>query len=159
MALTSEEIRELSQLLDAREGRGRSERPKLRLITPPTSTLLDPLARDAHLRRILHLQRAYRLHWLVDQATFDVAGLSCLEDCDLIRLLTDMERARECIADGVSMEDAGLVRSVLDRSPGELPPPSRKEIQQMEHAAIGVSRLRPHAPAANAAAPDGEPPF
>ena len=38
-----------------------------------------------------------------------------LEDCDLIRLLNLMERARECIVDGVSFEDAGLVRSVAGR--------------------------------------------
>lgn len=50
---------------------------------------------------------------MVDQATFNVASLSCLEDCDLIRLVNDMERARECIMDGVSFEDAGLVRSAL----------------------------------------------
>lgn len=112
MSLTREEIRELGQILEARAGRGRSGPPKLRLIVPPSPNLLDPIFREAHLRRIVHLRERYRLHWLVDQATFNAASLSCLEDCDLIRLLADMERARECIADGISFEDAGLIRAV-----------------------------------------------
>src|SRR5690348_11027836 len=97
MTLSTEEIQELAQILDARAGHGRSERPKLRLITPPTPQLLDSIARESHLRRIGHLRRRYRLDWLVDQASFSVASVTLLEDCDLIRLLLDMERARECI--------------------------------------------------------------
>lgn len=110
MSLSDEEVKELGRLLAARRGEGRSERPKLRLIVPPTPTLLDHLARDAHLRRIAQLRKAFRLDWLVEQATFSVASVSCLEDCDLIRLLDDMERARECMADGVSFDDAELWR-------------------------------------------------
>lgn len=135
MSLSREEIRELAKILNARAGDGRSERPKLRLVVPPTPKLLDPIFRDAHLKRILHLQRAYRLQWLVDQATFNVASLSCLEDCDLMRLLADMERARECISDGISFDDAGLVRAIGAYSE---PLSDRAGDRQSELARIGI---------------------
>jgi len=70
----------------------------------------------------MHLKRFYRLDWLVDQETFNVANVSCLEDCDLIRLLNFMEHARECIVEGIPFEDAGLVRSL--RTPAPASPPS-----------------------------------
>jgi len=142
MGLSRDEIRELANILNARAGLGRSERPKLRLVTPPSPKLLDPIFRDAHIKRVLHLQRAYRLQWLVDQETFNVASLSCLEDCDLIRLVALLERARECIADGVSLEDAGLVRSVGQRHDSDVLPPSRKMVQQAEIAEMAVERMR-----------------
>lgn len=72
--------------------------------------LFDDVTRDSCLRRILFLRRAYRLHWLVDQETFDQPGLGSLEDAQIAALLKAMERARECIADGVAFEDAGLLR-------------------------------------------------
>lgn len=141
MSLSLEEIQELSRILDARAGLGRSERPKLRLVVPPTSKLLDPIFRDAHIKRIIHLRDAYRLRWLVDQATFNVASLSCLEDCDLIRLLNDMERARECIVDGISFEDAGLVRSVNDCTPAPTKTAHSVELAA-ERAEMYTSRIR-----------------
>jgi len=143
MTLSTEEIQELAQILDARAGHGRSERPKLRLITPPTPQLLDSIARESHLRRIGHLRRRYRLDWLVDQASFSVASVTLLEDCDLIRLLLDMERARECIADGISFEDAGLVRSVIDEDAPSVPI-CRALARQLDLAAIGVRCTTPY---------------
>lgn len=129
MSLTREEVEELSQLLDARAiGSRRVAKPKLRLVVPPTPKLLDSISRDAHLNRIYFLKRRYGLEWLVEQETFDVASASCLEDCDLIRLLSLMERARECIMDGISFEDAGLVRAVR-----------RTDLMQKESRAIGYS--------------------
>lgn len=142
MALTPQEVQELNRILDARDIQNpqKKARARLRLIVPPTPTLLDPIFRDAHIKRIIHLRDAYRLRWLVDQATFNVASLSCLEDCDLIRLLTDMERARECIADGISFEDAGLVRSVSEYSPAPSKV-SRAMKQQAEVAEMSPLRL------------------
>ena len=51
--------------------------------------------------RIRDLQRMYGLGWLVRQETFHVPALECLEDGELSALLSDMERARECIAEAI----------------------------------------------------------
>lgn len=142
MSLSLDEIQELSRILDARAGLGRKERPKLRLVVPPTPKLLDPIFREAHIKRVLFLQRAYRLQWLVDQACFNAASLSCLEDCDLIRLLNDMERARECIADGVSFEDAGLIRSLGERREDDSMIPSRGMRRQADRAESAATGFR-----------------
>jgi len=143
MSLTQEEINELSQLLDARAiGNKSRHRPKLRLIVPPTPKLLDHIAREAHLRRIWFLERRYRLQWLVEQQCFGVASVTLLEDCDLIRLLTMMERARECIADGVSFEDADLVRAT--DSAGEFRDRNAEhEAERVGIAASKMTALRP----------------
>jgi hypothetical protein len=69
------------------------------------------------LKRIRFLRKAYQLAWLVDQHTFDLPTLESLSDEALSSLLRAMEKARECIADGVSFEDAGLVESVACRLP------------------------------------------
>ncbi len=141
MTLSREEVKSLGRLLAARSGQGRTEKPLLRLITPPKPSLLDQLAREAHVRRIVHLQKAYRLQWLVDQATFKVASLSCLEDEALIRLHREVERARQCIVDGVSFEDAGLVHSVEgDVEIGTLD--DRAAERQAELAEMAVEKLR-----------------
>lgn len=50
----------------------------------------------------------------MDQHTFNLPGIESLSDHGLSALLQDMERARECIAEGVSFEDAGLIRSNAD---------------------------------------------
>ena len=146
MALTPEELEELSQIIDARSGVGRNSRPKLRLIIPPTPKLLDSISRDAHLRRILHLKRAYRLDWLVDQETFDVASVSCLEDYDLIRLLGYMERARECISENISFDDAKLVRTLHSNAmaEGSSGPAVRDPNAERttERASIGMTKFR-----------------
>ena len=159
MPLNQAEIEELSRILDARAGGGRNERPKLRLIIPPTPKLLDQIAREAHLRRIMHLKRFYRLEWLVDQETFNVANVSCLEDCDLIRLLNFMEHARECIVEGVSFEDAGLVRTL--RSPVVAPPPSSAAFnrQAERDADCASASLVDLLKTANYDAPQDGPPF
>lgn len=155
MALTNDEVQELARILDARAGLGRKVRPKLRLITPPTPKLLDHIAREAHLRRIAYLKQRYQLGWLVDQATFDVASVSVLEDCDLIRLLCDMERALECILDGVPFEDADLVRPVASSTKRE-PKWTRQQIAQAEAASIGLSKMKG---LSETKAGEAEPPF
>mgnify|MGYP006193912017 CR=1 FL=1 len=86
-------------------------KPKLRVVTAAKPTAFDAITRDSILRRVRFLARSYRLQWLVDQHTFNVAGIDCLDDEAMPALLNDLERARECIADGVSFEDAGLLKS------------------------------------------------
>jgi hypothetical protein len=85
--------------------------PKLRLIETPKPILFDSITRDSCLTRIRRLARGYQLHWVVEQATFDTPGLDCLDDSQLLRLLEKLEKARECIAEGISFEDAGLVEN------------------------------------------------
>lgn len=58
------------------------------------------------------MAQAYRLQWLVDQETWRVGAVDRLDDADLLSLLQDMERARDCLRDGIPYDDAGLVRSV-----------------------------------------------
>lgn len=76
----------------------------------------------------------------MEQETFNVASVSCLEDCDLVRLLALLERARECILDGVSLEDAGLTGSTL-RKGGEVRVRQLEQIADNAESAVG-KRLR-----------------
>jgi len=77
----------------------------------PGPLALDSVSRDAIHRRVRDLERMYRLTWLINQEAFHVPGIECLEDDELSALLSTMERARECIVEGVPFDDAGLVRS------------------------------------------------
>jgi hypothetical protein len=97
-----------------------SNQPKLRLVEKAQpAQLFDSVTRDACLKRIRFLRKAYHLAWLVDQHTFDIPVLENLSDDALSSLLRAMEKARECIADGVSFDDAGLVESVACRLPSD----------------------------------------
>lgn len=48
---------------------------------------------------------------LIDQACFGIAGIEQLDDGDLVQLHMDMDRAEQCMLEGISFEDAGLLRS------------------------------------------------
>lgn len=114
MSLSREEAQELAAIIHARSGQGRVSRPKFRVIEKPRPSLLDSLSREAHIRRILWLRKRYGLTWLLEQACFNAANVYELDDAAVIALLQRMEKARECIADGISFEDAGLVQSVFE---------------------------------------------
>ncbi len=92
-------------------------RPALRLVspTPPLPQSSDPVTRESHLRMIRHLRNRYGMQILVDQATFARGSLEQLEDGELAQLHVDMFRAFECLRDGVSWEDAGLIRETCGR--------------------------------------------
>lgn len=81
----------------------------------PGAIHFDAITRDAMLRRVRFLARSYRLQWLVEQQTFGRTGADELEFSELCDLLRDMEHARECIEDGISFEEAGLVKSTYIR--------------------------------------------
>lgn len=77
---------------------------------PPS--MMCELERESHCRMIRHFRRrwGYSMQIIIDQACFGLAGLEQLEDDALVQLHKDMERAQECMRDGVSFEDAGLLR-------------------------------------------------
>lgn len=115
-ARESQALDALAQALAAKVRRADAPRPTLRSV-PSAPRLYDDITRVCCLKRIRFLARSYRLDWLVEQATFNEAGLESLPDSGLSHLLADMERARECLADGVSFEDAGLVRDTSLKLP------------------------------------------
>jgi hypothetical protein len=107
----------LAQAL-ARKVKGEAPRkPKLRLVQQPAPSIFDSVTRACILDRIRTLRRMWALGWIVDQATFNQPNLDALADEALSALLKDMERARECIAEGISFEDAGLVRNLAEQLP------------------------------------------
>lgn len=77
---------------------------------PPKRTMCD-ITRESHIRMINHYKRWYGLQLLVDQACIGYASVYDLPDEAILQLHRDMGRARECIAEGISLEDAGLIRS------------------------------------------------
>ncbi|TAA45667.1 hypothetical protein [Pseudoxanthomonas winnipegensis] len=79
----------------------------------------DSVTREHCLRRIRRLRDSYRLHWLVEQHTFNIGALDQLDDNELAALLRDVEKARECSDENIPFEDAGLIRSVAERLPSD----------------------------------------
>ncbi len=91
-------------------------RPQLRAIdgTPRRQTL-DAITRAFCIRRIRFLSKSYGLPWLVDQHLLNAPGLESMGDSELSTLLREMERARECITNGISLEDAGIIHDTSAR--------------------------------------------
>lgn len=102
---------ELLAKLEARIAAAPPKRGKVVALRPAPPSMLDPVTRQSHIRMIRHLRRIYRLHCLVDQATFGKGDLEDLSDEELVALHRDLNRARECLQDGISFEDAGLLKS------------------------------------------------
>ena len=116
MALREDQLQELAQrLAKAMDGDKAAAvpAPRLRLVPAKAPRGMDSITKDSHCRMIRH----YRRHWgpamqmLIDQACFGLTGIEDLEDDQLIALHRDMERGMECMRDGVSFEDAGLLRT------------------------------------------------
>ncbi len=82
---------------------------------PPAkpATRMDVVLRESHCRMIRHFRRLWGtpMQLLIDQACFGYTGIEELPDDELIQLHMDLERAQDCMRDGVSFEDAGLLRS------------------------------------------------
>lgn len=84
-----------------------------RLPAAPKQGSLDLVSRDVIYRRLRDLSRMYGLGWLITQETPRVGGtIECLSDDGLLSLLEMMERARECLVEGISFDEAGLVRQL-----------------------------------------------
>lgn len=84
----------------------------------PEEPLFDSITRDSILKRVRWLSKTFELQWLVDQTVFNKPNIHCLEDRALAQLLIDMERARECISEGVPFDEAGLIRNKAEALPG-----------------------------------------
>lgn len=104
-------------MIAARVKGAKPAKPKLRIIQAAKPTIFDSITRECILKRVRYLAKAYQLHWVIDQATFNMAGVDSLEDRELSKLMSEMERARECVHEGVAFDDAGLVRSNADDMP------------------------------------------
>ena len=97
------------------EIKGAPDRPRLRLVSREdlAKPVCDSVTRECRLDRIRWLAGTYRLKWLVRQHTFGLPSIDVLEDPDLLELHREMEQARECITEGIPLEDVGLIRSQL----------------------------------------------
>lgn len=108
----------LAQVIADRVNGAKPVRPALRLVQPPRPTLFDSITKECMIRRVRWLTRTYNLAFIQDQATFNQVGLEALADESLAALLQDLERARECIEEGIPLEDAGFVidpsRALMD---------------------------------------------
>lgn len=110
-----ERLQGLARLIAVEMGKA-PIRPALRIIRTsdlpqkPAPTL-DATTRESHLRMIRHLNKRWGLQIIVDQATFGRASIDDLSDDEVVNLHQALHRAHECVNDGISLEDAGLIRS------------------------------------------------
>lgn len=114
----SNRFEELAQRLAARtlELRGgRASTPTL-FVVPEKPHGMDAIARESHCRMIRHIRwrRGKAMQMLIDQACFGLAGIEQLDDERLIALHRNLERAEDCIREGIAFEDAGLLVSNFD---------------------------------------------
>lgn len=63
------------------------------------------------IRSLVRSHRAYGFQVLLDQATLGHSGLQDLSDDELEELHLAIDRARECVSNDISFEDAGLIKS------------------------------------------------
>ena len=122
-----QEMDKLAQLIALRAQRKMGVKPKLTAVgsakpaepegVPVASAKpamrMDVVLRESHYRMIRHFLRRWGapMQLLIDQACFGYMGIEQIPDDDLIQLHKDLERAEDCMRDGVSFEDAGLLRS------------------------------------------------
>lgn len=114
--MTSDRFGELARRLAARTAELQRETlkgPTLSVVRDQQHSGMDALMRDSHCRMIRHLRRrwGFPMQVVIDQAIFGLSGIEQLDDAALIELHRDLERAQDCMREGVSFEDAGLLRS------------------------------------------------
>lgn len=99
----------------AREIKGAPPKPKLRLVRREDiaqTPVEDSVTREARIARIRWLARCYGLQIVVQQHVFGRNGLDALEADELLDLHKKMERARECVVDGFSLDEAGIISTM-----------------------------------------------
>lgn len=116
MGLSNDRFGELARRLAARTAEIESKhlaRPRLQVVKPHPPPGMDAWTRESHCKMIRHLRRrwGFAMQVIIDQATFGLSSIEDLEDEALIQLHRDLERAQDCMREGISFEDAGLLRS------------------------------------------------
>ena len=120
-----QEMDKLAELIALRAQRKMGMKPSLAVVgsekparasaapTAPSPTRMDVVLRESHYRMIRHFRRIWGapMQMVIDQACFGYMGIEQLPDEDLIQLHKDLERALDCMRDGVSFEEAGLLKS------------------------------------------------
>lgn len=125
----SNRFEELAQRLAVRTKELRAERPSrpaLSLAGITSKSTVDPdqvlaagtrgmdvIMREWHCRMIRNIRRRWgqTLQQIVDQACYGVVDIEQLSDEALLQLHKDMERAEECMKEGICFHDAGLIKS------------------------------------------------
>lgn len=88
----------------------------IRVIDPEARGLsLDTQTREWHRKmiRCIHCRRGGATQAILDQACLGMNGVDQLDDVSLVALHQAMLRADECIRDGISFADAGLISPTL----------------------------------------------
>ncbi|MEQ8034292.1 hypothetical protein [Xanthomonas sp. WHRI 6106] len=102
-----------SKELHARDG----TKPRLAVVSNDLEQVpnkeLDAFERESHRKLIRHIRRrwGFPMQVLIDQACFGISGIERMNDAALVQLHRDLERAQECMREGIAFEDAGLLRS------------------------------------------------
>lgn len=89
-------------------------KPRLTVVrSEPKPSGMHDVERDSHCRMIRHMRRRWGqpMQLLIDQACFGLPGIEQLDDRALVGLHRDLERAQDCLREGILFEDAGLIRS------------------------------------------------
>lgn len=74
---------------------------------------IDSIVRESHIRMITSLRKYFRpmgMELIVNQALVGKRHLDDLSDDELLDLMHAIDRARECIREGICFEEAGLIR-------------------------------------------------
>lgn len=111
-----EAARRLARRADELREAKRAEAPALNVIQLPQrpARQMDGVERESRLRWMRALVRAYRpfgMDLIWKQALIGKHSADDLSDDELMQLHRDIDRARECLADGITFEEAGLLRS------------------------------------------------
>lgn len=63
-----------------------------------------------------HIRRRWgpAIQVIIDRACFHAGSIDALPDAELVQLHRNMERASECLREGITFEDAGLVPACFD---------------------------------------------